>query len=550
MNLKKLISLILTLLAVASFSVVAGNVTPSAAREIANGFLKSHCKSFPGSFNAHAMSDLVLAYAEPSDKVPQAKCYYIFNIKGGGFVIVSGEDHATPVLGYSDKGYIDILNLPEPLKCLLGDYKADIEYLLTHDIKTPKSFNQSIQEPSIVVAPMTKATWGQYEPYYNLCPMLNGKHSKVGCSAIALAQTLYFWQFPTSCDSLPSYFSIRLNDTVPALPPTVFNYDLILPSYAEWDMQTHSAIQGVYTEEQVYEVAKLCRYCGQMLKMNYSPTGSGSTVKRIDVFKNLGYNSRVSTIYRQNYNDSEWVELIKVELNAGRLVVYGGKVPVSGSPHAFIIDGYDSEDYLHVNWGWYGISDGWFQISAMIATYLDGTTRHYSASNNFLKALEPPLFCTIHAEVAADSGLHFLGETLTAQASDVRLSMSYRTLPFMFSLTDAEGNEVAVSESTTLNRLTFENGTDISLAITLPETLPDGTYDLHLNYRTAEGQPLTQALTSQGQLTIYGKFAKYGAPFSIDDVVDAIDMLLTGNFVGVQINITDVTMLIDYLLTK
>jgi hypothetical protein len=128
--------------------------------------------------------------------------------------------------------------------------------------------------------------------------------------------------------------------------------------------------------------------------------------------------------------------------------------------------------------------------------------------------------------------------------------MSYRTLPFMFSLTDAEGNEVAVSESTTLNRLTFENGTDISLALTLPETLPDGTYDLHLNYRTAEGQPLTQALTSQGQLTIYGKFAKYGAPFSIDDVVDAIDMLLTGNFVGVQINITDVTMLIDYLLTK
>ena len=496
------------------------------------------------------MSDLVLAYAGPSDKVPQAKCYYIFNIKGGGFVIVSGEDHATPVLGYSDKGHIDILNLPEPLKCILGDYKADIEYLLTHDIKTPKSFNQSIQEPSIVVAPMTKATWGQYEPYYNLCPMLNGKHSKVGCSAIALAQTLYFWQFPTSCDSLPSYFSIRLNDTVPALPPTVFNYDLILPSYAEWDMQTHSAIHGVYTEEQVYDVAKLCRYCGQMLKMNYSPTGSGSTVKRIDVFKNLGYNSRVSTIYRQNYNDSEWVELIKVELNAGRLVVYGGKVPVSGSPHAFIIDGYDSEDYLHVNWGWYGISDGWFQISAMIATYLDGTTRHYSASNNFLKGLEPPLFCTIQAEVAADSGLHFLGETLTAQASDVRLSMSYRTLPFMFSLTDAEGNEVAVSESTTLNRLTFENGTDINLALTLPETLPDGTYDLHLNYRTTDGNPLTQVVNAQGQLTIYGKFAKYGAPFSIDDVVDAIDMLLTGNFVGVQINITDVTMLIDYLLTR
>lgn len=550
MNLKKLISLILTLLAVASFSVVAGNVTPSAAREIANGFLKSHCKSFPGSFNAHAMSDLVLAYAEPSDKVPQAKCYYIFNIKGGGFVIVSGEDHATPVLGYSDKGHIDILNLPEPLKCILGDYKADIEYLLTHDIKTPKSFNQSIQEPSIVVAPMTKATWGQYEPYYNQCPMVNGVHCKVGCSAIATAQALYFWQFPKSSDGVPAYFSSKLNDTVPALPPTVFNYDLMLPSYSEWDMQTHSAIQGVYTEEQAYEVAKLCRYCGQMLHMNYSPTGSTSLVKRIDALKEIGYNSRAKTLYRQFYNDTEWVGFMKEELNAGRIVVYGGKDPVKGTGHAFIFDGYDSEDYLHLNLGWHGQSNGWYQISAINVIYLDGSTRSYSASNSFIQGLEPPLFCTINAEVAADSGLHFLGETLTAQASDVRLSMSYRTLPFMFSLTDAEGNEVAVSESTTLNRLTFENGTDINLALTLPETLPDGTYDLHLNYRTTDGNPLTQVVNAQGQLTIYGKFAKYGAPFSIDDVVDAIDMLLTGNFVGVQINITDVTMLIDYLLTR
>ena len=550
MNLKRIISLILTLLSVASFTAVAGNVTPNAARETANGFIKLHSKSFPGSFKAPAMSDLVLAYAEPSDKVPQAKCYYIFNIKGGGFVIVSGEDRATPVLGYSDKGYIDILNLPEPLECLLGDYKADIEYLLTHDINIPKSSNQSIQEPSVVVEPMAKTSWGQYEPYYNQCPMLNGKYCKVGCSAIATAQALYFWQFPKSSEGVPAYFSSTLNDTVPAFPPTVFNYDLILPSYSEWDIQTHSVVQGVYTEEQAQEVAKLCRYCGQILHMNYSLTSSIGLVKRIDALKEIGYNSRAKTLYRQFYNDSEWVGFMKAELDAGRLIVYGGKDPVKGTSHAFIFDGYDSEDYLHLNLGWHGQSNGWYQISAMNVIYLDGSTRSYSASNSFIQGLEPPLFCTVNADVAADSGLHLLGETLTAQASDVKLSMSYRTLPFMFSLTDAGGNDVAVSESTTLNRLTFENGTDICLALTLPETLPDGTYDLHLNYCTAEGQPLTPAVTAQGQLTVYGKFVKFGAPFDITDVVDAIDRILTGNFVGVQIYIGDVTMLIDYLLTR
>ena len=460
------------------------------------------------------------------------------------------EDRATPVLGYSDKGYIDILNLPEPLECLLGDYKADIEYLLTHDINIPKSSNQSIQEPSVVVEPMAKTSWGQYEPYYNQCPMLNGKYCKVGCSAIATAQALYFWQFPKSSEGVPAYFSSTLNDTVPAFPPTVFNYDLILPSYSEWDIQTHSVVQGVYTEEQAQEVAKLCRYCGQILHMNYSLTSSIGLVKRIDALKEIGYNSRAKTLYRQFYNDSEWVGFMKAELDAGRLIVYGGKDPVKGTSHAFIFDGYDSEDYLHLNLGWHGQSNGWYQISAMNVIYLDGSTRSYSASNSFIQGLEPPLFCTVNADVAADSGLHLLGETLTAQASDVKLSMSYRTLPFMFSLTDAGGNDVAVSESTTLNRLTFENGTDICLALTLPETLPDGTYDLHLNYCTAEGQPLTPAVTAQGQLTVYGKFVKFGAPFDITDVVDAIDRILTGNFVGVQIYIGDVTMLIDYLLTR
>ena len=511
MNYRKLFSLLLVMFAVAQFHAVAEQVSAGAAQAMANGFIKSHFKARPGSLKAPAMSDIVLAYAEPSEKVADANVYYIFNIKGGGFIIVSGEDHATPVLGYSDKGQIDVTNMPDALTCLLGGYKEDIEYLLTHDVKAPKSFNQSFKAAVDIVPPMTKATWGQQEPYNILCPVLNGIYCKVGCAAVCMAQTLYFWQFPTSCDSLPAYYAPNLSSTVPALPPTVFDYDKILLSYAEWDFENQSPIQGVYTEEQAQAVAKLCRYCGQALQINYSQSSSDNQVHRIDVLKQLGYNPNANNVYRKNYTDDMWVELLKTELEAGRPIEYGGRDPVIGSAHAYIIDGYNSEDYFHMNVGWYGQSDGWYKISAMNFTYLDGSSRHYRDGNTFPQGLEPPLFCTINTEINADDELLLLGGTFCPLAVDVNLSMSYRMLPFMFSLTDAQGNQVAQSESITLNRLTFENGTDISLAFTLPETLPEGTYDLHLNYRTEETAPLTLVATAPDQLTVAGKFAKYGA---------------------------------------
>ena len=550
MNYKKFISLLLVLFAVSQFNAAAEQVSAGAAQVMANGFIKSHFKSRPGSLKAPAMSDIVLAYTEPSDKVAHANVYYIFNIKGGGFIIVSGEDHAMPVLGYSDKGQIDVINMPDALKCLLGGYKEDIEYLLTHDIEAPKSFNQSFRDAVDIVPPMTKSTWGQLEPYYNMCPMLNGKYSKVGCSGCCMAQTLYFWQFPKSCDSIPTYYAARLSGYVPALPPTEFNYDLMLPSYSEWNMSTQSVIQGVYTEEQANEVAKLCRYSGQALKMNYAPTSSANKVNKIDALKGFGYNSKAKTVWRKDYDDSVWVKMLQDELDAGRIVEYSGKDPARGSAHAFIIDGYNSEDYLHINLGWFGISDGWYLMSAMILTYLNGTSRNYYDNNSFIQGLEPPLFCTIDTEIYADNELLLLGGTFRPQAVDVHLSMSYRTLPFMFSLTDAMGNLVALSESITLNRLTFENGTDISLALTLPEVLPEGTYDLHFNYRTEEGDPLTLVTTAPGQLTVVGRFAKYGAPFGIADVVAAIDQILNGGPEGSEMNIADVVSLIDHLLAQ
>ena len=119
MNITKLMRVYsLTLAALIGVNANASNVDLNAARMTANNFLKHH-SSAPGSLKAPALADINLAHAEASSVDHSANAYYAFNIDGGGFVIVSGEDRASQVLGFSDKGRLDFNNMPDNLKALL-----------------------------------------------------------------------------------------------------------------------------------------------------------------------------------------------------------------------------------------------------------------------------------------------------------------------------------------------------------------------------------------------------------------------------------------------
>ena len=545
MNIKRLItSALLSLFAVASFHAVADNVSVDEARAMANTFIKSHYMASPGSLKAPAMADIVLAHAEPSTKLPRANVYYMFNIKGGGFIIVSGEDHALPVLAYSDEGQLDFNNISEPLQDILSAYKAEIEYLLTHDIKAPKSFKQTLNEGSPVVGPLTLTEWGPESPYNTQCPPNNGTFSKVGCVAVAQAQYVYFWKYPVTCDSLPAYYGSRLKDTVPALPPTTFEYNKMLLSYGYWNINTQKFVPYDYTQEQVYEVAKLCRYCGQASKMNYS-AGSSTSDGVSKGLMILGYDAAGKIISMADYELEDWHAIIKGILDQEKPIMYMGFG--TGSPsHAFICDGYTDDDYFHMNLGWYGYNNGWYALTAFSFINRYDKYRIYDIYQRLIINNDPPLFCQVNSEINVDGSLFVLGDTFYPQAVDVDLYMTYRTLPFMFSLTDAQGNTVAQSDEITLRRLTFEQRSDITLAFTLPETLPNGTYYLHFNYRANDNEPLTSVVAAEEQLNVVGRLVKYGAPFGIADVVDAIDSIL--DEAHGDLNIGDVTTLIDYLL--
>ncbi len=556
MNIKKLMSsLMLASLTMVSLQASAGNINAMAAKTVANNYLKQKAALAPGSFKSPSMADLKLTHAEPSTKVNGAYDYYAFNINSGGFIIIAGEDRAAQVLGYSDNGRIDFNNLPDPLKDLLNSYKAEIEYLQTYKgddlVPAPASFKDSG-----TVGPLIQTTWGQEMPYYLQCPKKNGEYCVVGCVATAMAQVMNFWQYPTELSAQERFYSYGFG-YVPALPATTVDYSLMLDSYCHWDWDNSQLIQDTYTDEQAQEVAKLSRYCGQAVEMQYSPDGSGAyTTDQNYAMHNFGYTS--STLYEKssgwggwggnNYTTAQWEAMIKTEIDAGRPILYSANDPNAGG-HAFICDGYNSEGKFHFNFGWYGTCDGWYVSTALNMTHRDGDYLKFNSGHEMITNIKPPVYCTINAEqLDANNDLIILGEgQLNTEAKNVNFNTSYSNLNLLFSLTDADNNRLANSAPVNLEKSTFVQGSTVNGVLALPNTLESGTYNLSLYYYTTNANQLTAIpTTATGQLLVVGKVAKYNAPINISDATWMINEVLNNG--STTLTISDVIEVINYII--
>ena len=179
---------LLATMAIISLSASAANIDATTARATANSFIKQHAVKSPGSIMAPSLNDIKLVHAQESSAVAGAHDFYAFNITGGGFVIIAGEDRANQVLGYSDSGCLDFNNLPENLKALLKGYQEEIEYLQVHPSLDVKPAIRA--SGGIVVAPLIKSHWGQQMPYNLQCPIYNGEYCVVGCVATAMSQEI------------------------------------------------------------------------------------------------------------------------------------------------------------------------------------------------------------------------------------------------------------------------------------------------------------------------------------------------------------------------
>ena len=345
MSMKRLLLVLISLLLYTG--IYAESVSRSDALKKAQSFM-------PGKHFVESQS-VASARAQSSGK-PDA--FYVFNADdNGGFVIVSGDDRTTEILGYSKTGNFDIEQIPENLKWWLDGYCRQIEALGT----TLKPAVKSSTRSSAAIAPLIKTKWNQNDPYNYMCPDGYGNDYKdatynpnnrclTGCVATAMAQVMYYWKWPESCPGIDGYTSYY-GASLKALPATTFNWDQMKTTYGK--NETGAAAEAV---------AKLMRYCGQAVIMDYGVEYSSAYLSTSALAGVFNYSKNLCELFRDGYTTSKWESLVYDELAKGRPVLYGG-LTKNDEGHQFIVDGYDGNGLFHMNWGWGGLSDDYFVLS-------------------------------------------------------------------------------------------------------------------------------------------------------------------------------------------
>lgn len=294
---------------------------------------------------------------------PSATCYYVFaNGEDKGFTIVSGDDRMPEVVGYSAQGTYDPDHLPANYVGFMKAYQETVEALLKGDAQVSGGLAEVRQwraerANSAAVAPLLGGIkWNQGAPYNNMCPLYDGTNRSVtGCVATAMAQVMMYYQYPKELKTtIKAYNTQTYGIQIPEISSgATYDWDNMLPDYSKSD----------YSSAQADAVAKLMYHCGAAVKMDYGPL-SGANVTPAILATYFGYDADLmQDLTRTVFTLQQWMTLIDNELKAKRPILYSGQASDEG--HEFVCDGSDGKGLYHINWGWGGYQDGYFDLTIL-----------------------------------------------------------------------------------------------------------------------------------------------------------------------------------------
>ena len=281
-------------------------------------------------------SSLSLAYES------KGKELYVFN-GSEGFIIVSGEEAAEPVLGYSDSGSFNPGSIPPQMKWLLEEYAAEISHAAVHELK---SAPQSRAKVEPVEPLLGEIAWDQLYPYNMYCPNYYGKlQAATGCVATAMAQIMRFHCWPEKGRGSNSY--------TPTVYPNIgeLTADFSQSAY-DWDkmLKRYPSDPDQIAAENAEAVGRFLYDCGVAVNMEYGhQSGALSEDWCPALVDYFSYTPSVAHREKAYYSRTAWDEIIISELRAGRPVYAAGFTSEGG--HAFVFDGCDADGLIHVNWG-------------------------------------------------------------------------------------------------------------------------------------------------------------------------------------------------------
>ncbi len=400
----------------------------------------------------------------PVRQVSENSEFYIFNVgESEGFVIVSGDDNAIPVLGYATNGSFNTGELPPALEAWLEGYAEYVQYVR---MNPPTRIEETKAVMNTEIPPLLgEIKWNQNAPFNLLIP----DYLPTGCVATAGAQIMKYHEWPVR--GTGSANSIDFS-------ATEYDWKNMLPSYN---------VPPVLNVNRT-AVATLMRDVGAAVNMKYA--ASGSAAADYDLAKALsvhfGYDKNIQEFQRVYYSLEKWKEILLAELTASQPVVYSGHSDVDG--HTFVCDGYDGNDKFHMNWGWGGASDGYFALTQLVPSGdlgIGSGQGSFNLNQRMITGIRKPSDSTKpRYEITVDQQItsNLTNGLRTAEYSiNIPKISNFGIIPYTGSLglgLFQNGEMKADLASIDWNIPAQRILSNTSLTVTFPTSIADGTYEL------------------------------------------------------------------------
>lgn len=238
----------------------------------------------------------------------------VYNRQGGGFIVLAEKAGQWNVIGYSEEGSFAV-----------NEGKERVIRTLFNPDSIPEHVCNVAEPGTPVKGPYLTTQWNQGEPYNGLCPYdtVAQRRMWAGCTTVAMAQLLNYYRSP----SRSTYHR--------------FDWDNMLDKYED----------GNYTEQEANAVATLFADLAQeALHINFSAEDGSSGVFPM-------FYEGFSQIYIKS---DDWLDFLN-QTDKPQILSIRNIDNSATLSHAVIMDGIDSNGFWHINWGWGGHCDGWFQ---------------------------------------------------------------------------------------------------------------------------------------------------------------------------------------------
>jgi len=303
---------------------------------------------------------------------------YVASLEPSGFVLMRADDLLPALKLYSDKGSFDSLppdfievmewELSTELEILNSEIKKDTNFSTKYEKEwerllksSPINHSQTASEEKadfVEIGPLLSTIWNQDSPYNYYAPTASGGpggRAYAGCVAATMAQILRYHKFPTAISANYTY-----TDSSGSCQGTHSASDAGLGDY-QWEDMPLSLFGSTTDEKQA--VGQLMYHCGVTVNMDFEADGSGAYSHNVHpALRNYFNCTSDSVSYRSYYSDTVWYNKINNSLVLHRPAYYAFQ-STGGGGHAVVCDGCRNGDEIHLNFGWGGANNAWYDMN-------------------------------------------------------------------------------------------------------------------------------------------------------------------------------------------